>query len=141
MNVRPVVEDDLTNIIPLLREHDRKTAERLGVDPIDVLRYTFERGSPMQIALVEGRPLAMWGVEWKSLLSVPSLWMITTDEVQRNPIAFLRESRRVVKEWGETYGSLEGMVDSDFETSLRWLRWLGFHEVESLDGFKKMRYP
>lgn len=140
MKVREVVESDLTNIIPLLRDHDRRTAERLGVDPLLVLRYTFDRGSPMQIALVDDRPLAMWGIEWKTMLSVASLWMITTDEVQKNPVSFLRESRRVVKLWAETYGTLEGMVDSDFDTSVRWLRWLGFREVEEGE-FKKMRYP
>lgn len=140
MIVRNVVESDLTNIVPLLREHDRRTAERLGVDPMVVLRYTFDRGSPMQIALVDGKPIAMWGIEWKTLLSAASLWMITTDEVRKNPIGFLRESRRVVREWSEIYGTLEGLVDSDFDTSIRWLRWLGFREVE--DGeFKKMRYP
>lgn len=137
--IRPTQIQDIEDIIPRLRQHDRKTIERLRLDPVALLRKTYDNGSPMMTAEDDGAPICMWGLEKKSLLSSWMIWMLTTDEVDKHAIKFLRTSRIIVRTWAEAFGTIEGMVDSDFETSVRWLRWLGFHEVS--DGeFKLMRY-
>lgn len=132
--------EDIEAIIPRLRAHDRKTIERLSLDPVALLRRTFDNGSPMFTATVDDAPVCMWGLEKKSLLSTWMLWMLTTDAIDANPVRFLRESRKIVKSLSSAYGTIEGMVDSDFDISIKWLRWLGFREVRQGD-FKLMRYP
>lgn len=139
IEIREVVSEDIDRILPLIRAHEQKTIERLGLNALALLEDTFERGRPMCIAEVDGEPMAMWGLEWQTVLSTPVLWMLTTDLVDRYPIGFLRESRRVVHEWREIYGPVEGLVDSDFDTSLRWLRWIGFREIDG-GNYIRMRY-
>ncbi len=132
--------EDIEAIIPRLRAHDKKTVERLNIDAVRLLIDTYRNGSPMMTATENGAPVCMWGIEKKSLLSCWMIWMLTTDFVDRHPIRFLRSSRTIVRVWAESFGTIEGMVDTDFEVSIRWLRWLGFREIA--DGeYKKMRYP
>lgn len=140
IELRKTIVEDIESIIPRLRAHDRKTIERLSLDPVALLRRTFDNGSPMFTATVDGAPVCMWGLEKKSLLSTWMLWMLTTAAIDENPVRFLRESRKIVKSLSSAYGTIEGMVDSDFDISIRWLRWLGFHEVRQGE-FKLMRYP
>lgn len=140
IELRTTIATDIEAIIPHLRAHDRKTIDRLGLDPVALLRRTFNNGSPMFTATVDGIPACMWGIEKKSLLSVWMLWMLTTDAIDEHPIRFLRESRKIIKSLYSAYGTLEGMVDDDFRVSARWLRWLGFREVSGSE-FKLMRYP
>lgn len=140
ISIRATKLTDIEAIIPNLRAHDRKTIERLRLDPVALLRRTFDNGSPMFTATEDGAPVCMWGLEKKSLLSSWMLWMLTTDAIDENPVRFLRESRKIIKSLSSAYGTIEGMVDSDFEISIRWLRWLGFREVHEGE-FKLMRYP
>jgi len=139
IELRQTQLEDIEAIIPRLRAHDRKTIEKLSLDPVALLRETYNNGSPMFTATLDGEPICMWGLERKSLLGVWLLWMLTTDAVDENPVKFLRESRRIVRAFYRDYGTIEGMVDADFDTSVQWLLWLGFHEVA--DGeYKRMRY-
>src|SRR5689334_14792490 len=140
IELREARVEDIEAIIPHLRLHDKKTIERLQLDAIGLLKKTFENGSPVYTATIDGAPAWMWGLVKKSLLATWVLWMLTTDMIHENPVKFLRQSRTIVKSLHATYGTIEGLVDSDFEISVRWLRWLGFREVR--DGeFKLMRYP
>jgi hypothetical protein len=137
--IRPTRAADIEDIIPRLRAHDRKTIERLGLDPVRLLRDTYMNGSPMFTADLDGVPACMWGLEKKTVLSPWMLWMLTTDAIDDYPIRFLRESRKIIQSLSSAYGTIEGLVDSDFDVSVKWLRWLGFHEVAEGE-FKKMRY-
>lgn len=140
IELRQTQEADIEAIIPRLRAHDKKTIRRLRLDARSLLYETYSNGSPMFTATVDGEPACMWGIEKKSLLSTWLIWMLTTDAVDENPVRFLRESRRIVRALYRDYGTLEGLVDADFDSSVQWLRWLGFREVS--DGeFKRMRYP
>lgn len=140
IEIRKTELADIAAIIPNLRMHDRKTIERLRLDPVALLRRTFDNGSPMMTALVDGEPACMWGLEKKSLLASWMIWMLTTDLIDDYPIKFLRASRVIIRTWSDAFGTIEGMVDSDFETSIKWLRWLGFREITSGE-FRLMRYP
>lgn len=140
IELRETEEADIEAILPRLRAHDKKTIRRLRLDARELLYQTYLNRSPMFTAIVDGAPACMWGIEKRSLLSVWMMWMLTTDAIDKNPIRFLRESRRIVQSLHNAYGTIEGIVDSDFEVSVRWLTWLGFREIS--DGeFKRMRYP
>jgi hypothetical protein len=140
IEIREATFADAIDMLPRLRLHDQKTIERLGLDPVSLLKRTFDNKAPIHVALVGGVPACMWGIEKKTLLSPWLIWMLTTELVDKSPIKFLRESRRVVQEWSAEFGTLEGLVDSNFDTSARWLRWIGFRPI-SVDEFTRMRYP
>lgn len=129
---------DGLSIIADLRQQQCRSLEKLQVSPEVLLRKVLGAG-PSFTVLVDDLPAAMYGVYAESLLGLPKIWLITTPIIEREPIAFLRNSRRILAEFHAAYGSIIGMVDKDFEKSCVWLRWCGF--VETRQGeFITMRY-
>lgn len=129
--------DGLT-ILANLREAQCATLRRLAIDPVLLLQKALGSGESVTV-LIDDQPAAMFGVQSETVLGVKKIWLITTDLVEREPIAFLRNSRRITKVFYANYGTLIGMVDKDFEQSAAWLRWCGFVEHRSGD-FIVMRY-
>lgn len=138
MNFRKGTFADGLSILADLREEQCKTLKKLEVDPVLLLKRAVEQGSSMTV-LVDERPAAMYGVLSETLLGLPKIWVITTALIEREPIAFLRNSRRILREYYEAYGTLIGMVDAEFERSCAWLNWCGFVTVKRGE-FIVMRY-
>lgn len=125
-------------ILANLREQQCRSLDKLKLDPIKLLENALVSG-PVVTVLVDDRPAAMYGVLSNTLLGLPKIWVISTPLVEREPIAFLRNSRRILQEFYESYGTLIGMVDREFERSCAWLRWCGFVEFRQGE-FIMMRY-
>lgn len=135
----PTTRWHIEMILPRLRAAEQRSIEKWGIDARALLEGTLERGMPSYTALVGTVPACMWGLEGGTLLGHYGLWMLTTDLVDEHPVTFLRNSRRFVEWAREHYGPLDGMVDAEYELSERWLRWIGFRQIE--DGpVKRMRY-
>lgn len=122
------------------REPELSTIAKFNINAKELLRETIEKGSPAFVALVDGIPACAWGLDNETVIGgFQKMWMITTPLVEENTIAFLRLSREFVRFARENYGPIDGAVDPDNTISERWLRWIGFREIE--DGpIKKMRY-
>jgi hypothetical protein len=56
IKIRPARFADAEAILPLLRLHDQKTIERLGLDPMSLLKRTFDNGSPIFVATQQRHP-------------------------------------------------------------------------------------
>lgn len=125
-------------VLQELRRQQCRTLEKLELNAEALLAKALASGSATTI-LIDDRPVAMFGVMKESLLGLPKIWLITTPMVEKEPVAFLRWSRRFTKALHEAHGTLVGVVDKDFGTSRAWLRWCGFVEVSEGD-FIEMRY-
>lgn len=82
-----------------------------------------------QTALLDGEPIAMFGVSPVSLLlgrGVP--WMVGSSLLDTMPLrrALLREAVGVLRGWQKRYRLLLNFVDERNVSAQRWLRWLGF---------------
>lgn len=53
------------------------------------------------------------------------IWCVGTNKLQRYWFPFVRESRKVLREWAHEYGVLYNAVGSFNTESMRWLSWLG----------------
>ena len=131
------LEDGLV-ILADLRKQQCRSLEKLNIDPQVLLREAL-KGGPVVTVLINNRPAAMFGTISSTLLGLTKVWVITTPLVEREPIAFLRWSRRFLQDLYAKHGTLIGMVDVEFERSRRWLQWCGFRTFR--DGeFIVMRY-
>lgn len=138
MNFRDGSLEDGYRILADLRRQQCETLKKLMIDPESLLRKAIW-GGPSVTVLVNDKPAAMYGVMSETLLGLSKIWLITTPLIEREPIAFLRNSRRITKDFYEKHGTLIGVVDPDFEKSRAWLEWCGF--VEHRQGnFIVMRY-
>jgi hypothetical protein len=132
------MEDGLA-ILRNLRSQERKTIDKLGLDPVAVLAKALANQFPSFTVFVDGVPAAIFGGHSETLVGECRLWMLTTPLIEAHQIPLLRASRKFVQWMFNNYGPVVGMVDSEFEKSRRWLRWLGFKEVQ--DGeYIVMRY-
>lgn len=128
---------DGLDILADLREQQCRSLRKLQIDPVLLLVKALE--SPAVTVLVDDRPAAMYGVVSETLLGLTKIWVISTPLIELEPIAFLRNSRRILREFHASYGTLIGMVDREFERSCAWLKWCGFVEYR-LGDFIVMRY-
>jgi hypothetical protein len=60
--------------------------------------------------------------------------MVGTDRVVEHRKTFLRESRRWVAHFHDTWKVLSNLVDERNRTHIAWLKWLGceFHETHNI---------
>ena len=126
-------------IIPARFSHIRPIAERMrqadrdevfaasGRSPVGALLFSLKRSSMVWTAIVDGRPEVMFGVgDLNILAGVGAPWLLGTDAVERNYVAFLRGSVEWRDQLLRDYSTLRNFVDERNRVSIRWLRWLGF---------------
>lgn len=139
MTFRQATLEDGKIVLAHLRPEQKETIKKLELDALTLLSKVIRGNLPSTTVLIDGEVAAVFGVTKESLLSDAKIWLITSELINKEPIAFLRASRRFTEELYQAYGPLIGMVDSDFEKSRQWLRWIGFKEVRQGD-FIVMRY-
>lgn len=131
--------DDGIAILANLRFHEARTIEKLQLDAVTLLDKAIRNEFPSYVCMVDGEPAAIFGGHSETMLGECRLWMLTTPLIEAHQVPLLRASKRFVQWMFASYGPVVGMVDSEFEKSRDWLRWIGFKEVH--DGeFIIMRY-
>ncbi len=125
------------DIVPARGKHCRSIAKRMraadvaeckamaGLSPFDGLRLSMKRSRAFTV-VIDGRPEAMFGTsDLNVLVGLGSVWMLGTDEVDRQPKALLRLSPKWVAKLFARYDVLRNVVSVDNSASIRWLKWLG----------------
>lgn len=139
IHFREATIDDALAILSNLREHEARTVEKLAINAQELLIKALSGDFVTWVCLIDETPAAIFGATSDTILGEPRLWMLTTPLIERHQVPLLRASKLYVKSMSERFGSIVGMVDSEFETSRRWLRWIGFKEVQDGD-YIVMRY-
>jgi hypothetical protein len=136
---RKATFSDGIEILANLRFYEARTIEKLNIDAPKLLMAALRNEFPSFVCLVDDIPAAIFGGHSETLLGECRLWMLTTPLIEAHQVPLLRASKRFVQWMATHYGPVVGMVDSEFEKSRDWLRWIGFKEVH--DGeYIVMRY-
>lgn len=125
-----------------LRDHDREEFYKFGLDPVLEIPKNIQTSVVAQTALVDGEVAMVWGLKQNSLLSGVNVWLITTRTIEKKSYQFLAKSRRAVMEALAEHSYLYCYVDAAYETSVRWLEWMGFEpsQIVDLADMKLIRY-
>lgn len=125
-----------------MRDEDRAEVLAMsGHSPEQAVAASIERSEDVWAAMVDGKVLCLFGVGRATLISDLSCpWMLSTNELPRHARQFARHSKGVVAYWRERHPHLMNAVDARYQTSLRWLRWLGFtiHEAEPMGPSRRL---
>lgn len=81
--------------------------------------------SNAQTIFFDDEPAAMWGITAYEDHNV--VWAVFTKAIERHPIAFLRESRRLADAF---QCAVENYVDARNRKAVKWFQWLGFEVSE-----------
>lgn len=131
--IQPATVGDAAYIAPILREADRCEILAIHADPAATVLAEAVRVSSRAYAAWAWRgpqdfdALALFGVApvpGHPLLGVP--WMVGARGLEDAPKTLVRHSRIWLSRISEGYRRLANWVDARNESSIRWLRWLGF---------------
>lgn len=116
-----------------------RISERNHLDRVEVIRRALARATSSWTGLIDGEIVFLAGVETKTFLSDTAyVWLITTEEVERHPLVFVRWSQELIKELQKRYRVIYGHIDPAFAKSVVWLKWLGFTIREAdASGFRR----
>jgi hypothetical protein len=113
-----------------LREGDSKEILDMGFKAgFIACRYCFYQHDTNFTALLDDRPIAMWGYGPASatvLEQKAHLWCMTTPAVVGFKKEILKLSKALVQEAHERFYCLESAVAPEYEAAVRWCHWLGF---------------
>lgn len=111
------------------------------ISPLSALIHSLESDGKSWTALLDGKPIAMFGVGYGSDLGRTGFpWMLGTDEIANHPIHVLRNNRRYLPKMKEGRRVLVNFVDSRNTTAIRWLKWLGF-KIEEAKPYGALNKP
>lgn len=131
--IRETVPGDADLLAPRLRAEDIREIQASGGDPLDALRSGFTLSSDILTVEDEGLPVIMAGVVPTSDPLVGSVWLLSSDFITNNPIAFLRRSPWFLNSFHRKFPVLANMVHSENMVHVKWLMWMDFHMLREVN--------
>lgn len=115
------------------------TLQDYGYLPRAALHRVFVRSLYCRAALVDGRPVAMWGVVGTLLNETAYVWLVMSDEIAHIPRTIVREAKRELAGIMKGYREIAATVLPDDDAAIRFAVYLGFHDRddEADDGTRK----
>src|SRR5206468_4757492 len=103
-------------------------------DPVSEVEREVKVSTETYVIYYDEEPGALWGVKQVTFMDdVAAIWSVTTPVVDQHRVAFGRETKRLLKVLLARYRVLCGVVDVNYDCSIRWLRWLGFEVTAPKD--------
>lgn len=136
--IRLATLEDINEILPNLPPSELSNFAAHSLDPRAAIEAAL--GPYTWSGLAEGRVACMFGIRFAAAVQeFPTMWLLKTELVAKHKLQFLRENRRFAAWAASEFGVIESCVAQANQTSYRWLRWLGFEEVEPISGYIRMR--
>ncbi len=129
VDIIPAKPEHALPFAALLRPADLAECVAEGyADAAAALEDALESSEQSWLVLFDGKPAAMFGVGPfdPPRADAGVVWVLTTAEVERAPMTFFRESKRILGELLEKYSKLGNLVDANYHCAIRWLLALGF---------------
>ncbi len=139
VTIRPSRHDDVLYLKDRLRKSDvDEIWSSVRLSPENALIHS-RKGSPLcQTVLFHGNPVAMFGVAPD--INGSSAWFLSTDELDKMWLSFLRMSKTCIKMMLNEAPILYNWVDARNTRSVRWLKWCGA-KVEDAKPFGPDNLP
>jgi hypothetical protein len=124
IRIREALPGDCWLLLTDLRQAEVDELEQLGVDSEKCMRIGLLAGGARTV-FIDDEPAAMFGIIDAGEHNV--VWAVFTQAIDRHPIAFLRESRRLAEAFER---DVINYVDARNVKAVKWFRWLGFEVSE-----------
>lgn len=131
---------DCEELAPIMRQADVKEAKAShGLDPLGALVTCLQNSKQPETILVDGQIVAMCGVGHSGLVGYP--WLLGS----RGLVSNAKKLHSLVVPWLENYQEqyklLYNYVAVENQTSVRWLRQLGFVMIRLIPDHGVLRQP
>lgn len=128
VSIEPTVEADLVELSANIRDIDAKECQlMLNLPVAQAVKLSFAVSYESYTGRVNGELVTIFGIARPHTLSGEGIpWLLGTPLVEKYTFTFLRKSRKIVRGWGKRHPVMKNYVYVENETSIQWLRWLGF---------------
>lgn len=125
---RESIIEDAFSLAPRLREADKQEiAAAVGMDPLGGLLHSMSMSRPSLTMVMDGLPpLGMFGLVPEGDGFAAAVWMLASEDIAKNPMTFLRNGIKWVKDANRKHKVLYNYVDARNTLHIKWLRWMGF---------------
>lgn len=114
------------------------TLQAYGFDPRRALHKVFLESHYCCTALMDGKPVAMWGLCGPLLGDVASVWLVLSDEIAQFPLTVVKAARKELVSIMQNYREVSTTVLPDDEAAIRFALYLGFHDNHDDDDGEPM---
>lgn len=130
-----IIESEFWHIGELcgsLRYDDLHEITCFGLRPFKVVKQCFKTSHLRRSVFVENKLAAMWGLSGVMLGRIGEPWLLTSKEIEKIPVSFVKEGRVEIAEMLTMCERLEGITTESYPRAHRFLRALGFQLSEPL---------
>lgn len=113
------------------------TIQDAGHDPRRTVHRAFVSSHYCRTALIDNRPVAMWGMSGNLLSDHAMVWLVLSDEAAKLPLAVVKCARRELEIMHDMGGTLYATIGRDDEPAAIFARTLGFrptHDASAPEG-------
>lgn len=129
-------------LAPRLRQADKDEIKALGCDPQKGLQESFECSEPAFSGVDEqGNCVIMFGATTYVPGILAMLWMLSSDDIYKHRIQFLKESRKYLDELNKRWPILFNFCDVRNTDHIRWMQWLDYTFINRHECFGQEQRP
>jgi hypothetical protein len=110
------------------------TLQDFGYEPRAALHRAFIASRYCRTALMDGKPVAMWGAKGTLLGEEALVWLVLSDEVTKMPVSVVKEARAELAVIMDDHKEVAITVLPNDEAAIRFAVAMGFHDRENDDG-------
>jgi len=143
--VRQAIRADVAHLAPKVRKADReevKASDNISIGEALLAPFKYKHAITFSvIGTEEEHVIAMFG-------SVPSpeegygvAWLLSSDELFNYKKEFIKQCPKWVKELGTPYKAVFNFVDVRNTKTLKWLKYLGFKQMETVENYGHAKRP
>lgn len=131
---RPYKDEDIAILASTMCEADILEIKLSdGFSPLQALTRACKDSQEVNsIISADGELLGMFGLSYIDDL-VGSPWMLSSGNLSKVYVKFLRQSRQWVEDANNRRGVLVNYVHSENENAIKWLRFLGFSFIRKVE--------
>lgn len=137
INIVPTTKEHVSYILETLRESDRWEIEAVGGNAETALYKTLDCALWSKTALLDGSPVAFWGLAGVALGDVGVPFLLTSKDVLKvPPITFARVYKNEIQRMRNSFPHLENIVDANYTGAVKMLKIAGFSLGEPFEAGK-----
>lgn len=141
--VRPALMSDPARLASRLRPEDAQECLVLGLQPSVMLADSLAMSHEAWSAERDGKVIALWGYTADGMFGEAQAWLLTAPEIEQHKKLFLTLNRDFLSYVLRLHGSVACHVHVEYARAVRWLAWLGFQRVGTIQvngaSFHEMR--